>query len=825
MKKRIMFLITVMLTLGTSVFAVENTKVFTDIDSSHWAYSAVNQMVKDGVVNGYEDGTFRPDQEITRAEFAKIFSEALDVDYRKENDGTGLFMQNVDSSHWAYSYIESAYVYFPPDNNYSVSFEPDEYITREDAAYIIARRLLPDVSTYGALDRFSDANDVTYIKKERVSLAVASGIMNGHEDGRLDPKGSLTRAQVCTLFNNVKYKSDVYREYWKFGEVLKCITITTNLNGKEKNKVDVEMIFDVPTITSIDISVLNSGEEIEPKLVFEKTKNELYKDMESVKFSFYIEPESFYYIRIYDLRTADGKITHDTSVMDIINPNARLKVKYDGEIDKDTNIEFEWNSIFFEIPSKKIEWYLVRKNISGQIDDYKFSVEDDIIKTTKETLPRKLDVTFVANDDTYYGDFQRIYKYNIFDISNKKTNTNKDDDIQKDNKNDKVEENLYADEKDPREELLDVEKIEKIVSLGIMAKYENNTFRPSIKPNGHEAVMYVVNLMNYSVTAKVSQGKYKKMDADQIANGYFYIADQENFFMNLNEDKFIAGEENITRAEFVALVLNAMGYYSNMRQNGNITQYWAKAYDIGLFDGMKDELINDKDAIITREFVCNVLYIALDLPIWERIETSGAVYYNESDKTLYEIKFENDTTSNNDNKEIESKPYIDIDIQNEKPTNQEIVDYVVLIMNFNDADKLNNAQGKYKKLASAHWANGAFYIASQEGYFMNLDEEKFIVEESSVTCQEFVSLVLNAMGYAPAILGGGENQYWMQAVDLGMFEGMQLSKINRNSVVTSEFVSDILENAMNIPIYEKIESNKGITYKQSEKTLYEIIYK
>ena len=337
--------------------------------------------------------------------------------------------------------------------------------------------------------------------------------------------------------------------------------------------------------------------------------------------------------------------------------------------------------------------------------------------------------------------------------------------------------------------------------------------------------MYVVNLMNYSVTAKVSQGKYKEMDAEQWANGYFYMADQENFFMNLNEDKFIAGEENITRAEFVALVLNAMGYYSNMRQNGNITQYWAKAYDIGLFDGMEDELINDKDSIITREFVCNVLYIALDLPILERIETSGAIYYNESDKTLYEIKFENDTTSNNDNKEVESKPYIDINIPNEKPTNREIVNHIVVMMNFNNEDKLNNAQGKYKRFASAHWANGAFYIASQEGYFMNLDEEKFIVEESSVTCQEFVSLVLNAMGYAPAILGGGENQYWMQAVDLGMFEGMQLSKINRNSVVTSEFVSDILENAMNIPIYEKIESNNRITYKQSEKTLYEIIFK
>ena len=824
MKKKIIFLFTIILTLGTSVFAAENTRVFTDLDSSHWAYSAVNQMVKDGVVNGYEDGTFRPDQEITRAEFAKMFSVALDINYEDENIGYYPSMAGVDEFHWAYSYIQSIYRYFPTMNDYNGAFEPDKYITREDAAYIFVERILPKVNTDGVLDVFSDATEITESKKNNVSLAVASGIMNGNGNGTLNPNGSLTRAQVCTLINNVKYKLKICPDYLKINKILKCTEITTNLNGDEKNKVDIELILDVPTIKEARILVSGKNGYIWPSISYGKTENEKYKNMSNIKISFYSETENKYRINIDKISTIDGKSMHGNSGILLHDPFGRLNMEYDNEIDKDTRFKFDW-SIQYGTPSKKIEWYLIDNNISGTIEDNEFSISEDIIKTSKKKLGKNLNVMLVAEDDTYYENSIRIYKYNIFDISNKKTNTNKDEDIQKDNKNDKVEENLYTDEKDPREDLVDVEKIEKLVSLGIMAKYENNTFRPSIKPNGHEAVMYVVNLMNYSVTAKVSQGKYKEMDAEQWANGYFYMADQENFFMNLNEDKFIAGEENITRAEFVALVLNAMGYYSNMRQNGNITQYWAKAYDIGLFDGMEDELINDKDSIITREFVCNVLYIALDLPILERIETSGAIYYNESDKTLYEIKFENDTTSNNDNKELESKPYININIPNEKPTNREIVYHVVIMMNFNNADKINNAQGKYKKFASAHWANGSFYIASQEGYFMNLDEEKFIVEESSVTCQEFVSLVLNAMGYAPAILGGGENQYWMQAVDLGMFEGMQLSKINRNSVVTSEFVSDILENAMNIPIYEKIESNKGITYKQSEKTLYEIIYK
>lgn len=627
MKKKIIFLFTIILTLGTSVFATENTKVFTDLDSSHWAYSAVNQMVKDGVVNGYADNTFRPDQEITRAEFAKMFSVALDINYEDENIGYYPFMDNVDEFHWAYSYIQSTYMYFPKTNDYNGSFEPDKYITREDAAYIFVERILPNVNSDGALDIFSDANEISETKKNNVSLAVASGIMNGNGNGTLNPNGNLTRAQVCTLINNVKYKLKICPEYLKINEILKCTEITTNLNGEEKNKVNIELIMDVPSIKEARVLVSGKDGYIWPSITYGKTENENYPNMYSIKMSFYAETENNYRINIDKISTLDGKSTYGTAGILLHTPFNRLYMEYDNEIDKDTEFKFDW-SVQYGTPSKHIEWYLTDSNISGTIEDKEFSIAEDIIKTSKKKLPKELNVMLVAEDDTYYENSLRIYKYNIFDINNPKgINSNVDIDNEKNddtNKNDSAvnnDEKVDKVEKDPREDFVNWEKVDFLVELGIMDKDKDGTFKPSGIPTNHEAVKFVTNLMNYGVEA----------------NGYFYMASQKNFFANLSEDKFVADESNITYQEFVTLVLNAMGYAPSI-MGGNENQYWMRANEIGLLKGMTHSNI-DRNSIITREFVSNILYNALNAPMYERIEGNNMVTYKQTEKSLYEIRF------------------------------------------------------------------------------------------------------------------------------------------------------------------------------------------
>ena len=54
------------------------TSAFTDVSSSHWAYNSVNNMYEKGVISGFEDGSFRPDEAVSREQFAKMLVSKSD---------------------------------------------------------------------------------------------------------------------------------------------------------------------------------------------------------------------------------------------------------------------------------------------------------------------------------------------------------------------------------------------------------------------------------------------------------------------------------------------------------------------------------------------------------------------------------------------------------------------------------------------------------------------------------------------------------------------------------------------------------------------------
>ena len=70
---------------------------FRDLPGSHWAYSNIIELSSEGVINGYSDGTFRPEAHVTRAEFVKLIGTTNETK-------TGDFA-DLPKSHWAYSYV------------------------------------------------------------------------------------------------------------------------------------------------------------------------------------------------------------------------------------------------------------------------------------------------------------------------------------------------------------------------------------------------------------------------------------------------------------------------------------------------------------------------------------------------------------------------------------------------------------------------------------------------------------------------------------------------------------------------------------------------
>ena len=710
MKKKVCFILAMTLTLGTSAFAKANSIKFVDVDKSYWGYSSITEMADEGIVNGYEDNTFQPDKKITKAEFSKIFSLALKTESSNEKN---VAVSDVDVNHWAYNYIESSIEYFPDTDD--GSFKPNEYITREDAAYALAKKVAPNVNTNGVLDRFTDAGEISDDKKYNVSLAVASGIMNGYGNGELNPTGSLTRAQVCTMITNVKHSL-----------VLNTTGTADNTDKTEEN-------------TKSDVNKTTEKED--------KTQSE----------------------------------------------------------DKNTT-----------------------SNIPNQTKDE--NKTPDVNETTKKEENKTQE-----KDKTQNGN-----KNNTSSVSS----NNSESAILK-----KVSDNRIA--------LLE--------DLDIMYRYTDGTFRPEEIPSGSMAVSYVVKLMGLEPAAKAdtSKGKYKGLDSQHWANGYFYIASEYRFFNNLDEKKFASDEKNITCQEFVMLVLNAMGYGNIMK--GSANNYWLTAMQKDLVNGME---FNSpyRTETISRGYVANVLYNALNAPIFKQIaEADGVVTSGETNETLCEIYYgfkaqdENKTTEKEENKtqdenknntssvpshrvEAESLKEVsddrvdlleDLDIMyrytdgtfrpEEIPSGSMAVSYVVKLMGLEPAAKADTSKGKYKKLDSQHWANGYFYIASEYGLFKNLDEKKFASDDYDITCQEFVTLVLNAMGYGDIMMGNANN-YWMKAKEKGLFDGMKFGTIDRTETICRGYVANVLYNALNASILEKNIEGNGTTYGETSKTLREIYH-
>ena len=109
------------------------TNDYTDVPADAWYNSAVSTLSNAGILDGYEDGTFRPDGNITRAEFATITARFLEASY----DGGNRF-PDIDG-HWAAEYINEAANAGIVDGYPDGTFQPQQFITRAEAVTMVNR--------------------------------------------------------------------------------------------------------------------------------------------------------------------------------------------------------------------------------------------------------------------------------------------------------------------------------------------------------------------------------------------------------------------------------------------------------------------------------------------------------------------------------------------------------------------------------------------------------------------------------------------------------------------------------------------------------------
>lgn len=162
-----------------SAFAATN---FSDFDSSHWAYSVVNTLVDEGTINGYGDGTFKPNGLVTRAEFVKMIG--------KGNSPAAQF-SDIEG-HWAYDYIVTSGL----AASYGDVFEPDRPITRGETAPVLHLRAgQPETAEVPA----NVASQIGKYDADAVSWTYNTGILVGNDGVTLRLDDTLTRAEAAAL--------------------------------------------------------------------------------------------------------------------------------------------------------------------------------------------------------------------------------------------------------------------------------------------------------------------------------------------------------------------------------------------------------------------------------------------------------------------------------------------------------------------------------------------------------------------------------------------------------------------------------------------------
>ena len=151
------------------------SNTFSDVAKSHWAANYIGYMQQFGIITGYADGSFRPDASVTRAEFAAIASR-----FEKLTEGTKSF-SDVPSSHWAAKYINFAATRGWVNGYADGTFRPNNSITRAEVAAVTCRLLERNADQSYIRSHLSELRAFTDVSESHWAYWYTMEAANGHD--------------------------------------------------------------------------------------------------------------------------------------------------------------------------------------------------------------------------------------------------------------------------------------------------------------------------------------------------------------------------------------------------------------------------------------------------------------------------------------------------------------------------------------------------------------------------------------------------------------------------------------------------------------------
>jgi hypothetical protein len=183
--------------LMTSAPSLAQTS-FSDVSSGYWAAQFIQQLSQRGVIAGFPDGTFRPEEPVTRAQFAAMINKA----FSKSAQRQPINFNDVPSNYWGYSAIRQAYTIGFLSGYPGNVFRPNQAIPREQVLVSLANGLEYSASgsTESILQYYNDSSSISGYARTPIAAATERKIVVNYPNVRfLNPSVTATRAQVAAF--------------------------------------------------------------------------------------------------------------------------------------------------------------------------------------------------------------------------------------------------------------------------------------------------------------------------------------------------------------------------------------------------------------------------------------------------------------------------------------------------------------------------------------------------------------------------------------------------------------------------------------------------
>lgn len=171
--------------------------VYTDVKKGFWGYGEITKLNERGLIKGYPDGTFKPDNTITRAEAATIIAREFNLKATKSPS-----FKDLKSTHYAYNEIAAVAEKGIITGREAGSFSPDGKLTRAEMATILTRAYNLTGTTTA---KFPDVTSKHWAYKN-IQIIIANKLTEGYDDGTFKPDRQISRAEFAAFLDRISKK-------------------------------------------------------------------------------------------------------------------------------------------------------------------------------------------------------------------------------------------------------------------------------------------------------------------------------------------------------------------------------------------------------------------------------------------------------------------------------------------------------------------------------------------------------------------------------------------------------------------------------------------